>query len=248
MARKTRAELNTTNATIFVTGGLTPAPTERAFNADWLDSLQFLDPASTKAALEIVRAASGLTVDQWYKISNGTASNDKVIAIKASAVNAFYTIAFNLTDGTFGTYAGDVFTAQGANKQNALLEVSFQQTVDSATFYALANIDITACPAIPGFAWQCRSASAKMTGATTPYDTGALIINTAVAGTQFSDKTAIMFLGADSWASLVEYNTQRDLAANNIVENQPLQIQWGSAATVGDGDVTIYGVARLLPV
>jgi hypothetical protein len=111
MARQTRAQLNTANASLFVTGGEVTAPEEKTFNENLNDSLQFLDPSSTKAALEIVRAASGLTVDQWYKITDGTASNDKVIAIKASAVNAFYTNAFNLTDGTFGTYAGGVFLA-----------------------------------------------------------------------------------------------------------------------------------------
>ena len=123
MARKTRAQVNTANAALFVNNSALRASSEKEFNENLNDSLQFLDPATTKAALEIVRAASGLTADQWYKITNATASNDKVIAIKASAVNAFYTNALNFTDATFGTYSGpsgDVFTGLSAGANFAL--------------------------------------------------------------------------------------------------------------------------------
>jgi hypothetical protein len=161
MARQTRAQLNTANASLFVTGGEVTAPEEKTYNQNLNESLQFLDPASTKAALEIVRAASGLTVDQWYKITDGTASNDKVIAIQASAVNAFYTVAENLTDGTFGTYSGDVFLANitlqeyraGTTPHSGAPTV----TDDSDSFYAVGSsrwIDTTT-----QVEWLCTDAT-----------------------------------------------------------------------------------------
>jgi hypothetical protein len=139
MARQTRAQLNTANAALFVTGGNIAAPSEKTFNENLNDSLQFLDPASTKAALEIVRAASGLTADQWYQITDGTASNNKRIRIQASAVNAFYTNAFNLTDGTFGTYSGDVFVSQGSGVFELLSNKTSTPSRTSTTEYPSAK-------------------------------------------------------------------------------------------------------------
>lgn len=116
MAQKTPAQIQAQSNSTFVdnTEGLIIPSAHRTFNDDFVDSVQFLETGVTKAALETVRAASGLRANQWYIITNGTASNNKVIAIKASTTSAFYTNALNLTDGSFGTYSGpsgDVYVA-----------------------------------------------------------------------------------------------------------------------------------------
>jgi len=69
--------------------------------------------STSKSALSSKASANALDVNTAYDITDGTASNNKVIRVWAATVSTFYTNALNLTDGTFGTYVGDVFTAQG---------------------------------------------------------------------------------------------------------------------------------------
>lgn len=67
-------------------------------------------PNLTKSQVATLISGSVLSLQKVYVITDATASENKRIVVFSKANNALSDVAINLTDGTFGTYAADVFT------------------------------------------------------------------------------------------------------------------------------------------
>jgi hypothetical protein len=126
--------------------------------------------------------------------------------------------------------------------------VAFKKELSNANLLAggFFDIDELGAPGA-GYAWVVVEASARLTGAGTPFDGSPSIgILTDTAGeSQFTDNAFLLVSGSNIWAKLLI----RDIVVDQlitIVENKKVQVLITPSSTVGDGTLTIYGMARLI--
>ena len=126
--------------------------------------------------------------------------------------------------------------------------VPFKKELSNANLLAEAAYDIDELGAPgAGYAWVIVEASARLSGAGTPFD-GAPAIRIVADGTtrgQIDDSTATLAAGNDLFAPLPIVTTLID-PNTLIVENKKIQVYISDDSTAGDGTLTVYGLARLI--
>jgi len=204
-----------------------------------------------QADLVTLAGASGLTVNKTYLV-DGAVSGDRLLRVIAATASSLYQGAFDVTTGETGVYI------LSTDKFYPLI-TTFKIVATSAQILAGVDLPIVQCPQPPaGYAWEVITASARLVGATTPYD-GSPDINIKANGAsrqQFYDGQAVLAAGADTFLKLSDRSVVVAAATNDTI------IPWdgvpssdigalllsfaGTTSTAGDGTLTVYGTARLI--
>ena len=194
----------------------------------------------TKAAMDALVAANSVVTNKLYRISN--AATTRSLLVRGATSATLFAAATDTGTGETGIYnlTTNKFIPGGL--------VVFKRSLSNANLLAGGFFDIDELPAPgAGYAWVIIEASAKLTGAGTPFDGAPAIgiITETAAESQFTDNVFFLSSGSNIWAKFLI----RDITIDNlttIVENKKVQVLITPSSTVGDGTLTIYGSARLI--
>lgn len=235
MTQKSRAAILTEIGTLLAdntTQDISPDDV-RTVVQDINDSMM-LNTSLTRAALQTLISGVSVEVNSMYTITNAVSST-KVIIVFGKTTSTISTLAFNLTDNTFGTYN---ISADTFNTSPKL--VTFSVVLTSAQILAATDVTLLAAPGA-GFAWQTISARETYIPNTTGYSPLSIGIYTS-GGRQFLDGGALDSINTSSTAMFEQDTTGPD----NIVENAALIAN--ASGVGGNGTIRVSGFAELIVV
>jgi hypothetical protein len=131
--------------------------------------------------------------------------------------------------------------------RDGLAYVPFKKTFSIAEIMEAGDFDVDECPELPeGQAWEVICASACVKDQTIGYDGEPTIGITAEGAPryQFQDSIAgLLNQGGDNFEKMAPYDTDNG-PQTNFIESGKLIINLSSPSTLGNGTLTVYGLAR----
>jgi hypothetical protein len=192
------------------------------------------------ADLVTLATASGMTVNKTYYIDDAV-SGDKLLRVIAATDSALYQSAFDLTTGETGVYV------LATDKFYPLVQ-NFKKALSAGNIIAAGYYDISELPAVSGAYWRFEQVDIDYTFVTTAFDGGSKIqaMVDGAGAAQFADDTSVLASATSIFGSLLSIGIITDTISPTIVDNAKGQIYLNSPSTVGDGNLVIYGTARLI--
>jgi hypothetical protein len=252
MAIKTRAQLIAANDALFTANGAKEitGPLVNTFEGDFIDSVAL--PAElfkdiTKAALATAITNSEIIIGTRYRITDATAGVVVVWGIDSDVISTFGYVEGNYDGATWtisrvGNYdlENDVFYDTGL--------IIFKLELSASDILGGTTFDISQCPAPgAGYAWVIVECSVKLNFDSTEFDgTSPIFLGPVSSPYQFVSLD-ILVSNFSSWSACVTATGSGSVTnLNNVVENEKLVVFISPSPTVGDGNLVIYGSARLI--
>lgn len=135
--------------------------------------------------------------------------------------------------------------------RDGLAYTAFKIELTPAQIKAAGDFDIIECPELElTQAWEVVCASERVTEQTIAYD-GVPTVSILSDGSprqQFDDSLAqLLMQGSDNWEKMQPYDTVSG-PQTNYVAGGKLVLRISDASTIGNGTLTVYGLARRITI